>query len=409
MKRFIVSIVVVITTLVLLVVAWQLREAMILFVLSLALAAALRTPVNFWVRRGLSRPLGIILTYLLSLLVLAGLLLIVSGPVLLDLQHATDLFDRTYRQILKDWPAGTPFQQTVSAQLPPLQDLYKAIAGEQGTQLLLGVLGIASGFMANLANAAIVLMLSLYWSFDRPRLEKLWVSLLPVNKRRRARDIWYELENGVGGYIRSELLQSVGAGLLLGAGYYLMGLSFPALIAMIGALLWLIPWLGGGLALVLPLIAGLHAANALVIVAPAYTILVLVFLEMVVQPRIIERRQYSSLLIVIIMVAMAQVYGLLGLLLAPPLAAAIQTLYSSLRRPAPAAAAQNLTFKLNAVRQRVEGLREQVAGREEAPSPVVLSLLGRLTSVMEETGELIETAEPPVSLPEADLSPEGVV
>jgi putative permease len=403
-RRFVQSIVVVAATLVILIVAWQLHEALILFVLSLALAATVRGPATFWVNRGASRGLGIALTYVLGLIILVALVVVISGPVLRDLQQATDLFDRVYRQITTNWPAGTPFQQMISKQLPPPQDLYSAIAGEQGTQLLLSALGVASGFLGNVANLAIVLMLCLYWSLDRQHFERQWIALLPADKRRRAREIWRELEDGVGGYIRSELFQSVMAGLLLGFGYYVMGLRFPALIALIGALLWLIPWLGAGLAVVLPLTAGLYAGTTLAIAAPVYTIAVLAFLEMVVQPRMFDRRNYSSLLIVIVLVAMAEVYGLLGLLLAPPLAAAIQTLYTSLRRPTPPIAEQDLAIKVNALQQRVVNLREQVTGTAEETSPVVVSLLGRLSNLLEQADQLFESGGKPETRLETPVS-----
>lgn len=395
MKRFLQSIFVVIATLVILILAWQLRGALILFVLSLAVAAATRGPVNFWMKRGLSRGLGILLTYLLGLTFLGGLIYLISSPVLRDLQLVTDSFDRFYWRITTNWPAGTQFQQMIGNQLPPPQDLYNAITGEQGKQLVQNFLGVASGILGSVAKFAIVLVLSIYWSIDRLHFEHQWVSLLPVDKRSRAREIWRELEDSVGGYIRSELFQSVVAGLLLGTGYFVMGLDFPALIALTGALLWLIPWLGAGLALVLPLLTGLSAGPGLAIAAPVYTVVVLAFLEHFVEPRMFDRRRYSSLLIVIVLVAMGMAYGLIGLLLAPPLAAAIQTLYNSLARTPPLVVQEDLAIKVNTLRQRVASMEEQVTGMEGQPSPEVVNLLSRLSNVMEQADEFFKKGGSP--------------
>jgi predicted PurR-regulated permease PerM len=300
-----------------------------------------------------------------------------------------------YRQITVQWPSGAPFQQIIAKQLPPPQDVYNALTGEQGTQVLQGFLGIASGFFGGLTKFAIVLVLSIYWSIDRQHFERLWISLLPADRRRRAREVWRDLEDGVGGYIRSELLQSVLAGLLLGIGYYAMGLSFPALIALVGALLWLIPWLGAILALVLPLLAGLSAGTGLAIAAPVYTIIVLAFLELVVEPRLFNRRRYSSLLVIIMVVVMADAYGLIGLLLAPPLAAAIQTLFISLIQPSPSLTHQDLSFKVDTLRQSVAGMQAQVARRQSKPSPEVVNLMERLTNLMEQADQLFEAEAKP--------------
>jgi len=392
LRRHFLSITVVLATLVILVLVWQLRVALILFLLSLMVAASMRVPVLFWTNRGIPRGLAIILTHLLVLIILVGTLYLIFGPGLTELQLATDSFDQVYRQITANWPNGTPFQQMVGKQLPPSQDLYSAIAGEQGSQLLQSFLGVASNFMDTAAKFAIVFVLSIYWSFDRLNFEYQWISLLPSGKRPRAREIWHELENDVGGYVRSELFQSVIAGLLLGIGYYLMGLNFPVLIALIGALLWLIPWLGAGLAMILPLLAGLSEGTPLAIAAPLYTVGVLAFLELVVEPRLFNRRRYSSLLVVIVMVAMAQAYGLIGVLLAPPLAATLQTIFTSLTRSTAPVPHQDLAVQVDSLRQRLANMQEQIADNEgKAASPEVINLLGRLNNMMEQAEQFFET------------------
>jgi predicted PurR-regulated permease PerM len=396
MKRFFSSMFIVLATLVILILVWELRVAVILFVLSLVVASAMRAPVLFWTNHGLPHALAVILTHLLVLLLLVGVLSIVLGPGLDELQLATDSFDQTYRQITANWPHGTSFQQMVGKQLPPPQDLYNAIAGEQGTQLLQNFLGVASNLMDSITKFAIILVLSIYWSFGRQNFEWQWISLLAADKRRRAREVWHELEESVGGYVRSEIFQSLIAGLVLGIGYSVMGLKFPVLIALTGALLWLIPWLGAGLAMVLPLLAGLSSGTALAIAAPLYTVVVLGFLELVVEPRLFTRRHYSSLLVVILMVAMAQAYGLIGLLLAPPLAAAIQTIFSSLTRPSSTVTQQGLAIQVNSLRERLAGMQEQLAVEDgDLPSPEVVNLLGRLSNLMEQANQFLEAAEKP--------------
>lgn len=398
MRRFFPSMFIVIATLVTLILVWELRVALILFVLSLMVAASMRAPVIFLTGRGIPHALAVIFTHLLILLLIAGLLMIVLGPGLNELQQATDSFDQTYRQITANWPNGTPFQQMVGKQLPPPQDLYNAIAGEEGTQLLQNFLGVASNLMDSITKFAIILVLSIYWSFGRQNFEWQWISLLPVDKRRKVRDAWHELEEGVGGYVRSEIFQSVIAGVLLGIGYAFMGLKFPVLIALIGALLWLIPWLGAGLAMVLPLIAGLSGGTVLAISAPLYTVIVLGFLELVVEPRLFTRRHYSSLLVVILMVAMAQAYGLIGLLLAPPLAAAIQTLFSSFTRSTSVTNQQDMALQVKALRERLSELQEQINLKEgQTPSPEVVNLVGRLSTIMEQADEFFELGEKPAA------------
>jgi hypothetical protein len=199
MKRFFQSIFVVVATLVILILAWQLRGALILFVLSLAVAAATRGPVNFWMKRGLSRGLGILLTYLLGLTFLGGLIYLVSSPVLRDLQLVTDLFDRStsdHHQL----PGGS-CPQMIGNRTQPRRSItpYR----EQGTQLL-QIFCVASHF----GNVAKLLS---YWCSASGASTGCILSasgLLPVDKRSGTGDP-VRVEDSAGGHIRSELFEVV--------------------------------------------------------------------------------------------------------------------------------------------------------------------------------------------------------
>jgi predicted PurR-regulated permease PerM len=201
-----------------------------------------------------------------------------------------------------------------------------ALSSETGQQALRGLLGVATGFFTSLAKLGIILVLSLYWSADRVRIERLLLSLIPVERRAQARDLWRDIENGVGSYIRSEFVQGLLAGVLLWLGYKLMGLEYPVLLALLGALAWLIPWLGALVAVVPPFLVGLGVSLPFGLLAAAYTLGVLVVMEFVVAT-VCSPPGVQFLLLVLVFAIMAYTFGLVGLLLAPPLVAAIQIFF----------------------------------------------------------------------------------
>ena len=389
MKRVVWVTAIVLTTLGLLILFWQLRIAVALFLFSLAVAAALRPAVDGLVARGFKRGLAILLVYLVGLGVLGGLLTLAASRLLTELELGTNQLTSAYEQIFRTWPQGTSFQQLLVERLPPPDELFKAIAGERGAMLARTVLGVAQGFFSGLSSLFIVIVLSIYWSSDRDHFERLWLSLLPSKERTRARDIWRSIEKGVGSYVRSEVIQSLLAAILLWLGYRLMGLQYPVLLALTGALLWLIPWLGALLAVILPVIMGFTIHPALAAAAAVYTLLVLLLLEVVVEPRFFNRRRYSSLLVIIIVVAMANAYGLVGLIVAPPLAAAIQIFFSNLARTAPTNESVQPGVQVANLRTRLEKVQEMVAGRGEETLPEMESLLGKLAELIDESSQAV--------------------
>ncbi|MGZ9234032.1 MAG: hypothetical protein ACXW4E_00780 [Anaerolineales bacterium] len=75
-------------------------------------------------------------------------------------------------------------------QLPPSADFYRAITSPEGVPVLTGVFGIAQNFFSVIGQIALVLILSLYWSADQFRFERLGLSLLPEEHHSRALHIW---------------------------------------------------------------------------------------------------------------------------------------------------------------------------------------------------------------------------
>src|SRR6185295_12129801 len=145
-------------------------------------------------------------------------------------------------------------------------------------------LGFTLGSFDVLSQLLISLVLSIYWSADQEHFKRLWVSLLPVEMRASAREIWQNIEIGLGGYLRSQLIQSVLALFLLGIGYQVLGLKYPAALALIGTIGWLIPWIGVLLVVIPAVLVGLSMSPLLALLGAIFTIAVLYFLEFVVEP-----------------------------------------------------------------------------------------------------------------------------
>jgi predicted PurR-regulated permease PerM len=200
----------------------------------------------------------------------------------------------------------------------------------------------------------------------------------------------------VGAYINSELFQSILAGALLWLGYWSMGLQYPALLSVAGALAWLVPWLGAALAVIPPFLAGLGISGGVGALAAIYTLMVLFVMEFVVEPRFFPRQRFSSLLLVLVVVAFAQAYGLVGLILAPPFAAALQIFFSHYARlrslPGDRNGALNVSEDiarhLADLKGRAAELQTALADEPEL-GPEKVNLIQRLNRLVEATDTLL--------------------
>lgn len=389
MKRLAWFTLIILATLTAAILFWEFRVAVVLFSLSLAVAAAVRPMVDRFAARGVPRGLALLFTYALCVGGVIALVVILSGPLLANLQQLTRDLVSGYEQIQAQWPTGSPLQQSLAQQLPATSDLSQAITGPQGGAVLQTVLGLTMGSFDLLGQLLIILVLSIYWSSDQEHFKRLWLSLLPFQARARARDVWQNIETGFGAYLRSQVIQSVLAILLLGLGYQLLGLKYPVALALIGAIGWLIPWAGVLLAVIPAVWVGLAISPVLGVLAAALTIGVLAFLEFVVEPRLFKRERFSSLLAVIVLLVLADEYGFIGLLAAPPLAAALQIVAGQLIRSTtrsmatPPAHPMDLTQPLSVLQARLASVQARLAAQTESP-PELSNLVDRLTQLIEQ-------------------------
>ena len=385
MTRIIRYTIIVATTLTILLLLWQFSISIVLFLLSLAVAAALRPVINSLTGRYVPKRLALGIIYFLLIAAIAASLLLVSQPFLNDLQTVANDFAGTYESIKTNWPVqGTLFQKTLAQQLPPPADLYAALTSQQGIPVLQGIFGIAQNFFSTLGHIAIIIVLSLYWSADQAHFERLALSLIPEEHHPRALHVWRSVETGVGAYLRSEAVQSVIAGLLLWLVYSMLEIRYPTLLAVWGAMARLIPWFGAVIAVLPVLLIGMGVSPTVGLLATVYTMAVLLILKLIIEPRFFLRSRYSSLLIVLLVIALAQTFGFIGVILAPPLAVAVQILFQHLYSLATPTFSSEAAEQVSDIKERLLQLKRRLQASRNRES---IRLADRLQRLVDRTAD----------------------
>lgn len=372
-------------TLAFLLLLWQFRTILIIFVISLLLTAAVRPIIAWLVQRGLPSAVARPIVYLSILMLLTGGFWLISKPLGDEFRIVSNRAIFGYRLLHDDWLTnGTEAQRSIVARLPMPDDIFETTAGEEGEQLVQGLVGFLTSVSTAVAGLVLVIVMSIYWSVDQGRFERLWLSFLPPAQRIRARDGWRAIETAVGSYIQSEFVQSLLAALAIGIGFWLLQIPFPLIVALITAVASLIPLIGPLFVLTAALVAGLSSSVALGITAVVYTIMLFAVLEFVVEPRFFARHIYSSLLIILVMIPLVDSLGLVGFIIAPPLAVAIQVLLRQLfwQQSAP----QESTNQLSSIEKRyleVYGIFEEAEGGIYPPE--INNILQRLEKLINDS------------------------
>lgn len=391
----------VLATLLAILVLWQFRIVVIYVLMSLTIAAALRPLVKRLVGQTFLKRTAWILLYLLFLAGFSFLVFLTGKAVLSEIQNMSQNASIRDAWLLPTWLEGSSFQHTLFARLPTPSKLLEAVTGDKGQLVLPAMLGIFQGIGGVVSAAFVILFLSIYWSINKGHFERLWLSLLPSGQRKQARSVWRTIEPDIGAYIRSEVLQSLLAGLLFGLGSWLLGSPYPALLALAGALACLIPVVGEGLAIIIVILIGLMTSVQLSLFTALFAIVVLVAMRIWVKPRLFNRGWDNPILTVILLIIMADAFGLAGVIVAPPLSVVCQILWYRLvsHRLASGEAAQ-----ISDLKERQERVKELIIAMDGTPPPLVTSSMERLDNLIERAEPILLTITPPVSTdPSLDL------
>jgi putative permease len=382
----------VLATLTVVYVLYRLNQVVLLFVLSIILAAALRGPMLALQRRNLPRSAAIGLLYLLVIGMIGLGIYLLGEPLAAELRRAGNRFPALYDQVIRQWEASDgQWQQSIAMQLPSTQEIIGSV-GERGPQVAYQIVGWSYGLANVLISLLAILTLTFYWLIDEDRFVRLWLLLLPVQQRMVARTTWYDIERRVGTFVRSEAIQFVLTLLLLWLGLSVLGVRYPVSWALYGAIAQLIPWVGIPLTLLPALPMLLFDAPQMALGAIVLIVAVGVFMDRVLEPRLGVQGIVHPIVSVLALMIMGEAAGLMGMLVALPLAATLQSILSRLVQTstAPRPATQSIYAT------QVQDLRARILKLQQALLPTVENraalegMVRRVEELLDETEETVK-------------------
>ena len=317
---------------------WKVRTFVGWLVIALFLAAVLNPAVNWLQRRHrlMKRPLAIGLTYLG---VLVALLLVVGifVPVLVDQINGFIKFVTTaanapegpteyIKGLAKDNGLGGLFQRFSDQ----LDELRKQLGGV--LQNLLSASGqIALSVAGLLAALATVLTLTFFLLLGSERYVNAGVGLFPERHQPLVRRLLSQSAGAISGYITGNLAISVICGITTFIVLLLLGMPYAAPLALLVAVLDLIPLVGATLGGALLVIVGLFVEPWKAVVLLVFVLVYQQVESNFLQPMVYSKAvQLNGLVILIALLVGGQLLGIPGALLAIPVAEIIRIVVTEL-------------------------------------------------------------------------------
>ncbi|MCA9917525.1 MAG: AI-2E family transporter [Anaerolineales bacterium] len=302
-----------------------------LLLAAIILSTAVRPGVSWLEKHGIARPIGVVMIFG-TVGILLGLLIWTSIPVLgKQLTAMSQSLNEGYKLLLDrlHWVPNILIQRFLIvlpddlSQLLPNgsaaiteSDLPSAATQSQGEYLLITAVQFIT-----------ILMLTFYWTLEGNFLKQSLFLLIPLEKRDNTRDLIAQIENKVRDYLLGQGVLCLAIGSLAFVAYLLIGLPNALLLAVFAGLLEAVPIVGPFLGAIPAMIIGLS-------ISPASALWVLVATAIIQQlensflvPRVMKRAiGIRPLVTLLALLAFSAWFGVLGALIALPLAAVLQLL-----------------------------------------------------------------------------------
>jgi predicted PurR-regulated permease PerM len=303
------------------------RRVLTWIVIAAFFAVALHPAVS-WVERRASwcrRWLATLVVFVVVFAALAGLVALFVAPLV---REATQL-SQQFPTLVQDLKGGRGPLGQVAARFHVVQYVEQHADQLRGYVSRLGAptLAFLRGAATTVAGIVTILVLAYLMVLQAPKVVGAFLALFDDRRAERIRRVGADCARTITGYITGNLLISVICGLLTYVTLKLLGVPYAGLIAVFVGFTDLIPLVGATLGAVVAVVAGFAHSTTAGIVVIVFFVVYQQAENHLLQPLIFARTvKLNPLTVLVAILLAAELAGILGALLAIPVAGMLQVI-----------------------------------------------------------------------------------
>ena len=305
---------------------YAVRDVLVLVVIALFVAVSLDPAVRWLVRHGVRRGWAVSIVMMGLVAVLVLFVWSLAPPLI----HQGNVLIKDLPGYVRDLDAKSRTIRELSARYRLTQKLSDLAATLPG-KLAGSAVGFAQRFLGALLSAVTVLVLTIYFMADLPRIRRGLVRLFPRTRRTQVADIVNVVVDKVGGYMIGNIIISVFAGVSSFVCLEAVRVPYALPLALMVAITDLIPMIGATLGAAICVLVALFTRD----LWPAAIVVTLFFLvyqqveNYYIAPRVLRNTvELPAVAVLLAALIGGSVLGVVGALMAIPLVAAVKVVLS---------------------------------------------------------------------------------
>ena len=292
------------------------RDLIAMLFISVVLAATLSPIIDYFKKRHVPRTLSIIVLYLILIALLGTFVYFVLPPVIIQ-----------FRQLTSQLPA---YFNSLNDFLKQLQNLTGATSSSAQSianllnQFFNNIFATTLTFFNGAAAFATIFILTLYFLLEEDGIKKFFISVMPVKQKARITRIANRIGLKLGSWLRGQLILGVVVGVVTYIGLRIMGIPYALTLSLITGVLEIVPILGPILSAIPAIIVAFAISPTMALIVTGFYILVQELENKLLVPKVMQYTVgLNPVSIIIILLIGAKLMGILGMLLAIPVALVI--------------------------------------------------------------------------------------
>jgi len=288
---------------------------------ALFIAVGLNPIIEFLVTRSIPRGVAVAIVTLGFLLVVVAFIVVVVPPI----AHEFNVLITNYPHYKANLIAGRGWAGRLTHKL----HLTGYLDGKTKLKLPVadGVLGAGKILLSVSVATVSVVALTIYFLIALPGVKRLWLSLIARSRRERVGLLTDEVFARVGGYMLGNLLTSLVAAVGTYIWLVIFGVPYALLLALVVGVFDLIPMVGSTIAGVIVSLVALSKGLPIGIATACFYIVYRFLEDYLLNPRVMKHTvKVTPGLTIIATLIGGSLLGIIGALIAVPIAATIQLL-----------------------------------------------------------------------------------
>lgn len=319
--------------------AFQLRGLILIILSSVVIASVIEPGVRWLVKRGIQRVFATTIMYLLIVGFIAGTFTFVIPPLYSETVSAINSLPKHIKTIDVLSPINKGIYSSVKTFFPDvpasisLGDLASLFTGTI-SDFSGGIFDTIANFFGGIISILLVVVISFYLSVRQDGVGEFLAIITPLKHERYVRGLWQRSQNKIGKWMQGQILLAVSIGLATYISLLIVGIPHPLLLAFLAGVFELIPVIGLTLS-VIPafFLAMFDGGLGLGLIVIAVYVVIQQIEAHLVYPLVVKKViGVPPLLVIISLVAGAQLAGLVGALLAVPLSVALMEFIDDVER-----------------------------------------------------------------------------